>query len=336
MNTINAAFYHQTAGDTWTGRCDGTDPALLRWHQRVILVNILTGHLPLVDAKRKGIALIGFACDEGVKRNGGRTGSQSGPLQLRKAFGNLPDHFKEEIIFADLGNIVCLAAEMEKAQDELAKLVEIALSQGYQPLILGGGHEVTYGHFIGIRRYINKASADHSTNSIGIINFDAHFDLREPGENGTHSGTGFFQIARQCKEDGKPFAYLPIGIQQNSNTKHLFDTADSLNINYISAQQFSASGEKEILEEISRFIAASAHIYLSIDLDVFSVAVAPGVSAPAYAGIFPDHLFFNCLELIITSDKLISMDIAEFNPLYDIDNHTARLAAALAFRMITK
>ena len=225
---------------------------------------------------------------------------------------------------------------MEQAQQELAKLVETALGQGYQPLITGGGHEVTFGHYLGIHQYLHKISADEAKNSLGIINFDAHFDLREPAENGTHSGTGFFQIARHSQENARPFNCLPIGIQQISNTRHLFSTAENLGISHISAQQFNPLREKEILEQISQFMERSAHIYLTIDLDVFSVAVAPGVSAPAYSGIFPDHLFFSCLDLIISSGKLISMDIAEYNPVYDTDQHTARLAAALAFRMISE
>ena len=88
MNTIDIAFYHQTGKDTWAGRNDGAGLSVQRWHQRVILVDMVTGQLPLIAGSQKGIALIGFASDEGVRRNGGRTGAKSGPLYFRKACAN--------------------------------------------------------------------------------------------------------------------------------------------------------------------------------------------------------------------------------------------------------
>jgi formiminoglutamase len=61
--------------------------------------------------------------------------------------------------------------------------------------------------------------------------------------------------------------------------------------------------------------------------------VAPGVSAPSAAGIgWPN--FFPLLRKVFESRKVVSMDIAELNPRYDLDNRTAKLAAAIAFEMV--
>ncbi len=43
------------------------------------------------------------------------------------------------------------------------------------PIVLGGGHEIAFGHYCGIKDY--NASIDRK-DKLGIINFDAHFDLR--------------------------------------------------------------------------------------------------------------------------------------------------------------
>ena len=87
-----------------------------------------------------------------------------------------------------------------------------------------------------------------------------------------------------------------------------------------------------LLEEITTWINAFAknvdHIYVTIDLDGFSSAYAPGVSAPSPMGFSP-YIVLECLKTIIGSGKLISMDIAEMNPKYDIDGQTAKLAASL-------
>ncbi len=63
---------------------------------------------------------------------------------------------------------------------------------------------------------------------IGIVNFDAHFDNREPENGRVSSGTGFWQIATEGDIHS-----MHIGIQRNSNTLKLFDTAHQFGMNYI-------------------------------------------------------------------------------------------------------
>lgn len=324
---INPLFYKPTAAGTWTGRNDGNEPDVQRWHQRVMTIDLLAEDLPDLSDK-KGIALIGFACDEGVRRNGGRTGAKEGPLQIRKACGSLPVHFDEDIVLVDLGDISCDNGEMDQAQLALSAMIRYVLNSGFRPLVIGGGHEVAYGHYKGIKDYLGPEE------QIGMINFDAHFDMRRSNENGYHSGTGFLQIANDCQMDQQEFRYLPIGIQQNSNTKQLFELAAALHVDYIGAEQFMPLLQEELLQKIKQFIDTSPAIYLTICMDVFSSAVAPGVSAAAYSGLFPDPFFFLCLQTVLDSGKVISSDIAECNPSYDINHCTAKLAAALAFKMV--
>ena len=66
----------------WQGRIDAeeTGPSP-RWHQRV---------QPFAATSQGGVALIGFAVDEGVRRNAGRVGAAHGPDVARKALANLP------------------------------------------------------------------------------------------------------------------------------------------------------------------------------------------------------------------------------------------------------
>lgn len=341
---IDPEYYRKTSEGIWTGRNDGPDADVQRWHQRIIPIDLAVSNLPLLKNDQKGIAIIGFCCDEGVIRNGGRPGAKSAPLEFRKASGTLPVHFDESIIFVDLGDIICENGEMENAQSALADLVKITLQSGYQPLLIGGGHEIVYGHYNGISSYLGSSA------TIGIINFDAHFDLRDYNKNqnnlnttnsssdinSSNSGTGFLQIADDCREAQQKFHYLPIGIQHNSNTKRLLDKAADLDVKYITTEQFSSLNHKQVTATIRQFIEEASAIYLTIDMDVFSSAVAPGVSATAWNGIFPDSFFFHCLQIILDSRKLISTDISEFNPVYDTEKRTAKLTAALAFKIISR
>ena len=341
---IDPEYYRKTSEGIWKGRNDGTDADVQRWHQRIIPIDLAVSNLPLLENEQKGIAIIGFCCDEGVIRNGGRPGAKSAPLEFRKASGTLPVHFDESTSFVDLGDIICENGDMENAQSTLADLVKNTLQSGYQPLVIGGGHEIVCGHYNGISSYLASSA------SIGIINFDAHFDLRDynknqnnlditnssSGINNTNSGTGFLQIADDCRMAHQKFRYLPIGIQYNSNTKRLFDRAAELDVKYITTEQFSSLNHKQVTATIRQFIKEASAIYLTIDMDVFSSSIAPGVSATAWNGIFADSFFFHCLKIIIDSGKLISTDIAEFNPVYDTEQRTAKLAAALAFKIISR
>jgi formiminoglutamase len=75
-------------------------------------------------------------------------------------------------------------------------------------------------------------------------------------------------------------------------------------------------------------------LQLTIDMDVFSSAYAPGVSAGSFNGIQPNTMFKRLLRHIVLSGKLASVDIAETNPMYDIDNSTARLASSVIFDIV--
>lgn len=315
--SVNSTYYQPPQPAHWQGRIDGTEPEHLRWHQQMAFVDLSVSPVPdLTDA----LVLLGFACDEGVRRNNGRLGARTGPKALRNALANLPPNHLPRRLY-DAGDITCPNGDLEAAQDQLAWAVTTILKAGGFPILLGGGHEITYGHYQGIWRYTHKP--------VGIINFDAHFDNRSPQNTGSSSGTGFWQIAEAFRPRYGDFDYLVIGIQTASNTQALFATAEKTGTRYILAGDFHANRQTQIHAEVDGILQRGAGIYLTIDLDVFAAAHAPGVSAPAYNGIVPDHVFFDCLDRILDSGRVVAVDLAELNPEWDIDNRTARLAASI-------
>lgn len=308
----------------WQGRTDGTSPDVLRWHQ---VVKIAGDTLPVLASGQKGIAFLGFVCDEGVRRNKGRTGAAAGPEALRKMCASFPVHFDHHVL-VDAGDIVCSNQDLEAAQEALSGKVQQLIAAGYLPVLFGGGHEIAYAHERGIRRSMQDGG------QLGIINFDAHFDLREPEEAGATSGTGFWQMAQDRKAAGMPFHYLALGIQQNSNTRRLFNTADALGVEYLHASLFQPKYHDQLIGAIEAFIRRNDRIYLTTCLDVFAAPYTPGVSATAYNGLVPDALFLDCFRTVLRSGKLAGADIAELNPSLDIDNRTAKLAASLVFEIV--
>ncbi len=319
------AFYRKTDAETWTGRIDGTDADLLRWHQVIEICE--PEALPKLKKGMQGIAIIGFCCDEGVRRNNGRTGAAEGPGAIRKACCNFP-LIADHIIMADAGDVCCTEGDLEAAQDLLAEKIRLISKAGYFPVVVGGGHETALCGYKALGNLPKKTE-------VGVINFDAHFDLRavEPSVGAT-SGTWAWQIAEDCRQKGNPFHYLVLGVQQYSNTRRLFELATEMGAPFFKAEEFTNDQLYKMLNHINGILANSDKLMLTLDMDVFGSSFAPGVSASAFNGLSPNAMFKRLLRHIVLSGKVCSVDISEVNPQYDVDSRTSRLAAAFIFDIV--
>jgi formiminoglutamase len=276
-----------------------------------------------IDTPKQQITLAGFCSDEGVRRNLGRVGAHAGPSAFREVFGRLP--LPKRLPLIDVGDVHCQGEELENAQAALSELVcHLHLHQN-KPLLIGGGHEISYGHYMGLM----KAYPDKR---IGILNFDAHFDLR-PANNGASSGTPFRQIAEAQRLAGRPFDYACIGISELANTNSLFQTAKELGVNFLSQKIIYESALEKQKAFISTFCQPLDALYLTICLDVFNQAFAPGVSAPEALGLAPFHVIPLLLHTL-NEIAVISIDFAELSPPFDPLGKTARLASDLAAHLL--
>lgn len=283
------------------------------------------------------VQLMGFCTDQGVKQNKGRIGAKQGPDAIRTALANLAWHQGNPLV--DIGNVAGDCEPLEYYQKEASDKIARHLGNG-TVVVLGGGHEIAWSSFKGLSDYL---SACGDTPNIGIINFDAHFDLREYCSQAAKtsadielkpsSGTPFSQIADYCQAQGQDFHYFCLGVSETGNTQALFDKADALRVQYITDTELFDTPLHDTIARLQRFIAKVDTVYLTIDLDVFNASLAPGVSAPAAFGMTLEQ-FIPLLNTIISSDKLKLADIAEYNPNYDIDNRTAKLAARVCWQIL--
>jgi formiminoglutamase len=295
----------------WTGRIDsGEGGRARRWHQVIA---------PLQAGQQKGIALHGFVCDEGVRRNQGRIGAAAGPTALRKALANMAWH--PMLPLYDAGDVCCGDGDLAAAHQRLADRVCALAQAGHLSLVLGGGHETAYGHWLGL------ANA-HPGKRIGIVNFDAHFDLRVAAE--ATSGTPFAQVAAECARRGQDFHYLCMGVAETANTCALFDTARRLGATWRLDTDMMQWQLPDSSAQLAAFTDQLDLIYLTIDLDVLPAAQMPAVSAPAGFGVEIGVIDYLSRQLA-ASGKLAGADLVEFNPAFDIDSHGAKAAARLAW-----
>jgi len=316
----------------WTGRKSNPDMGKQYWYQEIGLLDVHDLESGSLSDKKPDIGIVGYICDEGVRRNLGRVGASEGPRIVRERLAKLPIHFDTTRV-ADFGDVICIDEDMEACQQAFSTIISQLITQNIFPIGIGGGHDMAYGHFMGIYDTIK----DHTKNRIGIINFDAHFDLR-PLEKKGNSGTPFNQIISELRKNNKTVDYFAIGIQQQSNTKELFEIAKKEDLNYAINYDCESSGtEMQALQKrLASFIAENDYLYITIDMDGFSSAYAPGVSAPSPLGFTP-YFVFKMLTFLFKSNKVISCDIVELNPLLDRDNLTANLVAKLVdFIVINK
>ncbi|RJG06975.1 formimidoylglutamase [Noviherbaspirillum cavernae] len=315
-------MHQQPDMSRWQGRIDNAEGELgRRWHQIVRPLAATT--------EGKGIALIGFACDAGVARNHGRIGAKNGPAAIRTVLGNMPVHRCTSI--HDAGDIVCVAEEkndgLESAQNSLSAEIDQLLDRGLLPIALGGGHEIAFGSFGGLARHLAKKE---KAPRIGVINLDAHFDLRMAEQ--ASSGTPFRQIAEDCQARGWPFQYCCLGVSNFANTEALFERARKLGVTWRLDDEMGVAQLDPTLATLANFIAQVDYLYFTICLDVLPAAVAPGVSAPAPRGV-PMEVIEPIVDMVAASGKLRVADIAELNPHHDIDQRTARVAARFVARL---
>lgn len=349
-----------TAADMsrWTGRAEPFESVRARyWYQ------IAQPYAFDSTSQQNGqrIGLVGFACDQGVRRNQGRVGARAAPPLIRQAFAALPviDELQQRFdgqlstLLGDAGDIHChdnddfAERTLEQAQVKYADKISDIIQQGGLPIGLGGDHAIAYGSFLGLWQALssetNKPTNDvsnvesnvksHASTipTIGVINFDAHLDIRQ--SDVATSGTPFRQIAEHLDEQDQPFHYCCIGVSRFSNTAALFDRAEQLGVHIISDEDCTNKKWKKIAAQIENFINEVDVVYLTIDMDCLPSSVVPGVSAPAAYGI---NLAFveRAVKRIMASGKVKMADIAEINPTFDVDGRSCKVAARLLATII--
>ena len=320
--------YEVTNFTIWRGRIDSRENYdAFRWHQWMKPLDL---RQPIAEFTGKmGFALLGFCCDEGIIRNSGRKGASSGPEGIRGELSNLPCSFSSEVALFDAGNITCTDGELMKSQVALEQAVFRLRQAGLFPLVIGGGHETALGHFRGQADFLRQKDGKCE---LGILNFDAHFDLR-PFVGGGNSGTMFRQIAEDASQWEEMFHYFCLGIQRSSNTLELFKTAQQLGVDYLLAGDIFTNNDELIIEKLDYFMQLVPHLYVTVCADVFASSFAPGVSAPQPLGLHPE-IVLKYLKHILRTKKVVGFDIAEVSPRFDHDRATASLAKVIIFAVV--
>lgn len=301
--------------------------------------------------ENKNIRIIGFPSDLGASRRG----VDMGPSAVRIAnIGARVEQLGYKV--QDIGNIsVAVRESVRSEQDPKVKFLEEiiaastalkekayqALKDGYVPIFLGGDHSLAIGSIAGITKFYAEQKK-----KIGVIWLDAHADINTPetSQSGNIHGMplahalgignkNLLAVGDKCPMVD-PSRTVLIGIRDLDQGER--NTIRELGVRAFTMRDIDEMGMRNVIQEAIRIASnGTAGFHVSFDVDGMDPSIAPGVGTPVKGGMTyrESHL---AMELLHDSGKILSLDIAEVNPVLDISNQTADLAVEIVLSALGK
>ncbi|KAG2387053.1 hypothetical protein C9374_002088 [Naegleria lovaniensis] len=277
------------------------------------------------------IAIIGFPFDEGVKRNGGRVGAKKGPESFRKMIrraGTIINVEKStdcsQLKIVDLGDVhLDDESNLEKAHELLEEFVHMALHQLQvgAVFVLGGGNDQSYPNAKALLRHVGQF------HSVGVVNLDAHLDVRDLKNGKHHSGSPFRRLLETPGFKGQHFVeYAAQGSQCSQvHANYVLDKGGKI---YWLSKDLEGSGAMNVFRQvIEKDFENTESIFVSFDLDSVSMAYVTGVSCPSPLGLSAQQALDICFYAG-TQQKVKLFDLSEYNPTIE-EYNTGKMVAAM-------
>lgn len=214
-------------------------------------------------------------------------------------------------------------------------LVAQSLEEGSLPLELGGDHSLSIGTVSAVSGHFA-----HGEESVGVVWVDAHTDMNVPET--TPSGNVHGMSLAVLTGQGGPEALQTLaGFSPAMHPGNVcvlgaraVDEAEKEVVRESGVRVFTMAEIDErgmaacMDEAIARATSGTAGFHLSFDLDGIDPMIAPGVGTPVPGGLTYREAHLVC-EKAFRSEKLVSLEVVELNPVLDAENRTGRLAIGL-------
>ena len=192
---------------------------------------------------------------------------------------------------------------------DIATITQKNIENGEKLLTLGGDHSITFP--------IIKAFHDHYP-KLDILHIDAHADLYHDYEGDPYSHACPFA---RIMENGYAVKLAQVGIR--TLNPHQASQAKKFDVDIHEMRNLD-------LTAIPNF---KNPLYISLDMDGFDPAFAPGVSHHEPGGLSSRQV----IDLIQGIDaQIVGADIVEYNPDRDFNDMTAYLAAKMMKELLGK
>lgn len=271
------------------------------------------------SAEGLDIALVGVPMDLGVSN---RPGARFGPRAVRTIERVGPYHStfrgvpKGAVRAADVGDVPFRSRySLEQSLEDIEHYYTVLKAQGVRPLSVGGDHSITYP----ILKALGKDAP------VGLVHIDAHCDTMGAYDGSKFHHGGPFRLAVL---DGvlDPERTIQIGIRGSSNMFWEFSHASGMTVIYM--EDFMKMGLNEVAAR-ARAVVGDGPMYISVDVDGFDPAYAPGTGTPEAGGLEAREGL--ALLRALKGLNVIGGDVVEVAPQYDPTTNTSQLAAQLLF-----
>jgi len=248
-----------------------------------------------------------------------RAGSRFAPGALRDVSANLELYSirsgidLENVPVHDMGDVDVVEDLEETLQRVKAVVAEITQAKKL-PIMVGGEHSIT------------KAAVESLPKDTGLINLDAHMDMRDEflGEKLSHA-----TFMRRVAEYLGPDHIMEVGIRAFSKPELDFCKKEGVAI--VTPLDLRRDGIDKTGRRVSSFLGRFRHAYVTVDIDVLDPAFAPGVGNPEPDGLSTGEL----LGLVGSSmvRNLSGFDLVEVSPQLD-SGQTAAVGAKVILEAV--
>ena len=252
----------------------------VKFGEKMITVPKNTDTIEFFKTCEAKYVLFGIPEDIGVRANFGRPGAASAWNSSIKSIANIQhNRFCKGSQLIVLGQLDVSEA-MEEVQNldyndsnrrsKLSQLVSVIdkdvshiifniVKSGKIPIIIGGGHNNSYGNI--------KGSALAKGKSINAINFDAHSDFRIL--EGRHSGNGF----SYAYEEGFLKKYFIFGLHENYTSKRVLDIIKKIEsrVRFNTYESVNIRKEKEFDLEMAYALEFINNDFFGIEIDLDAI-----------------------------------------------------------------
>ncbi len=286
--------------------------------------------VPWNGEKVKGFGVLGAPLS---KPSISHSGAASAPGAIRSAFSSYTTYAIEDnvdlksIQLHDFGDVNMHVTDLIKSQQRIEDaFYEVFRSQTEMtPIIFGGDHSISSPSI----KAFSKARG-----TVGVIQFDAHHDLRNLIDGGPSNGTPFRNLIESGTLKGENL--VQIGIRSFSNSREYHDYGKDHGVSIYTMKDVRQRNITDILREsVNRLKEKVDVIYVSVDMDVLDQAFAPGCPAIGPGGMDSETLL-EAVHYLGGEKSVRAIDIVEIDPTIDFRNMTSRIAAHVVLQFLNR
>ncbi|KEO73857.1 agmatinase family protein [Anditalea andensis] len=256
------------------------------------------------------------------------------PEHIKKISDNYRTLAKNYIKFLEMGepehDMLRLAAVpdlINKASEEMNlwvyQQVKHYRAMGKLVALLGGDHSTPLGML--------KAIAEDEA-AFGILQIDAHADLRVAYENFTYSHASISYNALQLPQVSK---LVQVGIRDYAESEAEMATSDKRIATFydkdIKESLYGGRSWKSICEDIVKELPDK--VYVTIDIDGLDPKLCPNTGTPVPGGLEMEEMLYLMKMVVLSGKEIIGFDVVEVAPGPDGEDWNGNVGARVLYRM---